>query len=104
MGRVPILCAALAAALLAPPPAGAVVIVNADAEHPAKISVDLWVRRVQPGETVVFHPDSFPTDVYGQFPYATVACPVDTPADEVELSGKGCRVNGEARGDASFRF
>lgn len=104
MRRIPIVPAALAAALVPPAPAGAVVIANADAEHQAVVSVDFWVRRVQPGESVVFHPASFPMDVYGQFPYATVTCPVGSDADEVALSGEGCRVNGQPAGDASFRF
>ncbi len=85
-------------------PSLAVSITNDDPEHLGTVSVDFWIRRVQPGETVMFHPDSFPIEIYGQFPYATMSCEITSDEDVVLLSGEGCIIDGEPMGESHFRF
>lgn len=98
-----VLLAALGS-MAAAAPVAAFSITNADPQLRAKLSIDYWLRWVEAGESVVFHPAAFPITVYVQFPAGTLTCEVTDDSDEVVLSADECLVNGEPTGRTTFRF
>ncbi len=84
--------------------AHAFTITNSDPELRAKVSVDYWLRWVKPGESVVFHAESFPVTVFVQFPLGTLSCDATSDTDAIVLSTDQCLVNGEPAGQTTLRF
>ncbi len=95
---------ALLGSMAAGAPAAAFSITNTDPQLRAKLSIDYWLRWVDAGESVVFHPTAFPVTVYVQFPAGTLTCEVTDDSDEVVISADECLVNGEVADQSTFRF
>ncbi len=84
--------------------ASAFTVTNTDPQLRAKVSIDYWIRWVQAGESVVFHPESFPVTVYVQFPEGTLTCEVQRDSDRIDLTRDECLVNGVPAGRTTLRF
>ncbi|MCY3703499.1 MAG: hypothetical protein OXG16_12555 [Rhodospirillales bacterium] len=85
-------------------PAHAFTVTNSDPQLRAKVSIDYWLRWVNAGQSVVFHPEAFPVTVYVQYPEGTLTCEATSDSDVIELTKDECLVNGEPAGQTTMRF